>query len=253
MIDLDGKSAFVTGAGRGIGRSIALELASLGARVALVARSGKELDLVAAEISRRGGNAAVIPGDLSKLSEIGDVVELVRARIGEPEILINNAATVAPLGATAALDIADVLRAITLNVVAPIALASRLIPAMIGKGRGAIINVSSGIAARPASMIGGNTYAVSKTALEAHTVNLAAELKGTGVTVNVFRPGTVDTQMQAWIRAQDPERIGQQLHERFARSYTEGTLITPDESARALVNRLDGDATGQIWDVADDR
>jgi NAD(P)-dependent dehydrogenase (short-subunit alcohol dehydrogenase family) len=85
--------------------------------------------------------------------------------------------------------------------------------------------------------------------LEAHTVNLAAELTGTGVTVNAYRPGGVDTAMQAWIRRQDPGRIGAGRHERFNRNYAEGTLITPEHSAAALLAYLAGDDTGAIWDV----
>jgi NAD(P)-dependent dehydrogenase (short-subunit alcohol dehydrogenase family) len=85
--------------------------------------------------------------------------------------------------------------------------------------------------------------------LEAHTVNLAAELTGTGVTVNAYRPGGVDTAMQAWIRRQDPGRIGAGRHERFNRNYAEGTLITPEYSAAALLAYLAGDDTGAIWDV----
>jgi hypothetical protein len=75
-------------------------------------------------------------------------------------------------------------------------------------GWGRIVNVSSVIVARPDRMIRGNAYAVAKAALEAHTVNPAAELRGSGVTVNAYRPGGVDTAMQAWIRQQEPERIG---------------------------------------------
>jgi len=98
-------------------------------------------------------------------------------------------------------------------------------------------------------MVRGNAYATTKAALEAHTVNLAAELRGTGVTVNAYRPGGVDTAMQAWIRQQDPERIGA-LHERFNRNFAEGTLITPEHSAAALLAHLAGDDTGAIWDVS---
>ena len=99
-------------------------------------------------------------------------------------------------------------------------------------------------------MIRGNAYATTKAALEAHTVNLAAELRGTGVTVNAYRPGGVDTAMQAWIRRQDPGRIGAGLHERFNRNYAEGTLITPEHSAAVLLAHLAGDDTGAIWDVS---
>jgi NAD(P)-dependent dehydrogenase (short-subunit alcohol dehydrogenase family) len=98
-------------------------------------------------------------------------------------------------------------------------------------------------------MIRGNAYAATKAALEAHTVNLAAELAGTGVTVNVYRPGGVDTAMQAWIRSQDPGRIGA-LHERFNRNYAEGTLITPGHSAAGLLAHLAGEDTGAVWDVS---
>ena len=98
---------------------------------------------------------------------------------------------------------------------------------MLDSGWGRVVNVSSGIAAYPAGMIGGNAYATTKAALEAHTVNLAAELRGAGVTINAYRPGGVDTAMQTWIRGQDPGRIGAGLQERFNKNFADGVLITP--------------------------
>jgi NAD(P)-dependent dehydrogenase (short-subunit alcohol dehydrogenase family) len=123
-------------------------------------------------------------------------------------ILVNNAATVEPLGPTASIAVADLRQALEVNVVAPAALTAAVVSGMLHTGWGRIVNISSAIAASPAGMIRGNAYATTKAALEAHTVNLAAELRGTGVTVNAYRPGGVETAMQAWIRAQDPERIG---------------------------------------------
>ena len=114
-----------------------------------------------------------------------------------------------------------------------------------------MVNVSSGVVDAPAAMVGGNAYVATKAALEAHTVNLAAALAGTGVTVNAYRPGAVDTAMPAWIRAQDPDAIGRALHDRFTERHAAGELITPEASAAALARHLDGDATGEIWDVAD--
>ena len=173
---------------------------------------------------------------------------------GHIDILVNNAASVEPLGPTVALSADQVRGAFEINVIAPAALAAACVPGMVEAGWGRIVNVSSGIVAAPGAMVGGNIYAASKAALEAHTRNLAAELDGTGVTVNIYRPGGVDTAMQAWIRAQDPGRIGNALHERFVRSHADGGLLTPAESAAALMGHLlgpDGEQTGRIWNLAD--
>jgi len=99
--------------------------------------------------------------------------------------------------------------------------------------------------------VGLNAYAATKAALEAHTLNLAAEVAGSGVTVNVYRPGSVDTAMQAWFRAQPPAEIGAALQLHFQASYEQGTLITPEQTARSLLTRLAGEATGEIWNATD--
>jgi 3-oxoacyl-[acyl-carrier protein] reductase len=122
---------------------------------------------------------------------------------------------------------------------------------MLERGWGRIVNISSGIAERPGGMVGANAYATSKAALEAHTLNLAAELDGTGVTVNAYRPGGVDTAMQAWIRSQPSEVVGQDLHDRFVETKESGALLTPEQSAASLLPRIAGTATGEIWSVGD--
>jgi NAD(P)-dependent dehydrogenase (short-subunit alcohol dehydrogenase family) len=121
---------------------------------------------------------------------------------------------------------------------------------MIADKWGRIVNVSSAIAAHPGAMVGMNACAASKAALEAHTINLAAELSGSGVTVNAFRPGSVDTAMQGWIRSQQPAKIGAALHDRFEKSYAAGGLMTPEASARSLLDHLSGDDTGAIWEAS---
>jgi NAD(P)-dependent dehydrogenase (short-subunit alcohol dehydrogenase family) len=90
---------------------------------------------------------------------------------------------------------------------------------MLERGRGRIANISARIAAQPAMLIGGNAYATSKAALEARTLNLAAEVAGTGVTVNAYRPGSVDSSVQGWIRNQPPEKVGSALRDRFVQAY----------------------------------
>jgi NAD(P)-dependent dehydrogenase (short-subunit alcohol dehydrogenase family) len=251
---LAGRTALVTGAGRGIGRAIAIGLAQAGADVLVTARSADEVAYTVAAIEAAGpgaGQARAVTADIADDRQRQRVIDAALAR-GRVDVLVNNAATVEPLGASAAVDAGELRRAFELNVIAPAALAAAVIPGMVAAGWGRIVNVSSGIAASPGSMVGGNAYAATKAALEAHSRNLAAELAGTGVTVNVYRPGGVDTAMQAWIRSQDPARIGATLRDRFLRSYASGSLLTPEASAAALLAHLlgpDADLTGAIWDL----
>ncbi len=247
-----GKTALVTGAGRGIGRAVALGLGVAGARVVLLARTTAQLDETRARLSEQGvpaGRVSLLPADLADEDDRGRAVAAALTA-GRVDILVNNAATVEPLGSTAGTSAAALRLALEVNVVAPATLTAAVLPGMLAAGWGRVVNVSSAIAANPAGMVRGNAYATTKAALEAHTVNLAAELRGTGVTVNAYRPGGVDTAMQAWIRGQDPRRIGAGLHERFNRNHAEGALITPERSAAALLAHLAGDDTGAIWDVS---
>ena len=246
-----GRTALVTGAGRGIGRAIALGLAADGARVALLARSVDQLVEVATAVSAADGTALVVPTDVGDPESVYKAVAAVLAEFGTVDILINDAAVVAPLGPTVNVDADEWDLAFAVNVAGPLRLTQAVLPGMIERGWGRIANVSSGIAAHPAAMIGMNAYAASKSALEAHTVNLAAELAGTGVTANVYRPGSVDTAMQGWIRSQPAEEIGAALHERFIESYERGALLTPEQSAKSLLARLAGDDTGMVWSVDD--
>jgi NAD(P)-dependent dehydrogenase (short-subunit alcohol dehydrogenase family) len=253
---LAGTTALVTGAGRGIGRAIAIGLARAGADVLVTARSANELADTVAAIEAAGpsaGQARAVAADIADDRQRERVVAAGLAR-GRIDVLVNNAATVEPLGAFASVGPQDLRDAFGLNVIAPAGLAAAVLPGMVEAGWGRIVNISSGVAANPGFMIGGNAYAATKAALEAHSRNLAAELAGTGVTVNVYRPGGVDTAMQAWIRSQDPARIGAGLHERFQRTYADGRLITPEASAAALLAHLlgpDAERTGAIWDVAE--
>jgi len=249
---LAGKTALITGAGRGIGRAIARGLGEAGARVVLLARTAAQLDETRDLLLSQGvpgQRVNVVPADLAD-GEQRDRAAAAVLSAGQVDILVNNAATVEPLGPTAGIATADLRLAYEVNVIAPAALTAAVLPAMLAAGWGRVVNISSAIVASPAGMIRGNAYAATKSALEAHTVNLAAELRGTGVTVNAYRPGGVDTAMQAWIRAQDPERIGASLHERFSESFARGALITPEHSASVLLALLAGDETGAIWGVS---
>lgn len=213
---LENRTALVTGAGREIGRAIATGLARNGARVGLLARTVRDLENVHAEIHDAGGSAVALAADLSDRDQTRSALERLVSEFGHVEVLVNNAEVVWPLGPTQNVDPDAVAAAmIAINVIGPMTLATHLLPGMLAAGWGRIVNVSAAIAAHPGMLVGINTYAASKGALEAHTLNLAAELEGTSVTVNVYRPGAVDTSMQAYIREQPREQIGPSLHDRF--------------------------------------
>ncbi len=215
----------------------------------MLARSADEVRHTVTLAGERGRDALAVPVDVADPDQAAAALHAIRDHWGPVEVLVNNAAVVWPLGPSATLDPGEWAAALAVNVTAAARLTFTVLPGMLEHGWGRIVNVSSGIAANPAGMLRANAYVTSKTALEAHTLNLAAELTGTGVTVNVFRPGGVDTSMQAFIRGQDPKKIGAGLHQRFVRSHEQGTLLTPGQSAAALLSRLPGDDTGRIWDA----
>ncbi|WP_329454592.1 SDR family NAD(P)-dependent oxidoreductase [Streptomyces sp. NBC_01497] len=250
-MSLNGKVALVTGAGRGIGREVALALAERGVTSALVARSGHELSETARLVEGRGGKTLALVADLADPAALATTVDRAVSALGPIGILVNNAATVEPLGPSAGMDPTTWASSLGINVIAPASLAFALLPAMVQAGWGRIVNVSSIVVAHPAAMIGGNAYATTKAALEAHTANLAAELAGTGVTANTYRPGSVDTAMQELVRTKGSGRVSEETHARFVHNHEKKTLITPQRSALSLVARLTSDASGQIWDASD--
>jgi NAD(P)-dependent dehydrogenase (short-subunit alcohol dehydrogenase family) len=239
----------ITGAGRGIGRSLALEFADRGARIALLARSLGELEAVANEVRGRGAPALVIGADMGRPSEVAAGAAAVLSEFGAVAVLVNNAAVLGPVGPTGAVDLDEFAATLAVNVVGPLALSVALLPGMLAARSGRIINVSSGVVLYPGAMIGANAYTASKAALEAHTGNLAVELAGTGVSAHVYRPGSVDTAMQAWIRDQPIEVVGAALHERFTAAHEEGTLISAERSAAGLLEHLERDDPEVTWTV----
>ncbi|MGA9674630.1 MAG: SDR family oxidoreductase [Mycobacterium sp.] len=246
------KTALVTGASRGIGRAVALGLASAGADLALLARSRPELEEVAEHSRALGARVVVVPTDLADQSALAAAIQHAQNECGVIDILINNAAVVQPMGPTVDVEVDEWAAAIAVNLLSPVTLTLGLLPDMLRQKWGRIVNVTAKAAAAPSQLIGGNAYTSSKAALDAHTLNLAAELTDTGVTVNAFRPGIVDTAIHEWVRNQPAERIGAGLRNQFIKFHESGLLISPERSAAALISRLGGDTTGQIWDVDDE-
>ena len=186
-IDLSGKTALVTGASRGIGEAIARELAGRGARVALVARSEGPLKELAAEL---GGVA--YPTDLSDPEQVNDLVARVEAD-GPLDVLVNNAG-LDETGWFPAIDAAKLDALLHVNFVAPVTLCRNVLPGMIDRGRGHIVNISSlaGVGPFP----GMAQYAATKAGLTHVTAGLRADLKGLPIGTTVVEVGLVPTEMK---------------------------------------------------------
>jgi 3-oxoacyl-[acyl-carrier protein] reductase len=187
--NLQGKVALVTGAGRGIGKAVALSLAQSGCRVILAARSREQLEEVHREIHDRGGEALVVTADLTRDEDIQQLVETSRSW-GAVDILINNAGW----GKRAPVvkgNIDDWDRTFRVNLRAPMLLAKLFLPAMLAKGEGAVINISS--VSGKTGEANGAAYAASKFGLIGFTQSLYEEVREHGIKVSVILPGFVDT------------------------------------------------------------
>ena len=183
----DDGAAVVTGASSGIGEEIARELARRGYRLVLVARRADRLRELAESL---GGRAHVLPADLSKPAERATLPDEVAALGLIAEILVNNAG-MANFGPVAQIDPDAELKLIEVDVSAVVDLSARFVPAMVARGRGAVLNVASVGAFGP--LPGQATYAAAKAFVLSYTQALRQELKGTGVTAAALCPGPVNT------------------------------------------------------------
>jgi NAD(P)-dependent dehydrogenase (short-subunit alcohol dehydrogenase family) len=246
---LTGHVALVTGASRGIGRAAAMALSREGVSVALVARNSTELVQAAAEVAGTGPRALAIDADLGMEGAVERILDSATANLGAPDILINNAGQVGPFGPTWTSPREGWQAALQLNLVAPYLLSRALLPAMLEKGWGRLLNVSSIVAVRPVPFLG--AYGASKAALDAFTRQLAGEVAGTGVSVAAIYPGPTDTAMHAAIRAQAPDLVGADFSARFRAAYERGEVFQPDQVARLIVAvlRRGVELTGQVIDI----
>lgn len=191
----------VTGAGRGVGREIALALAARGDAVALLARSAAQLDETRQRIEAARGLARIFPVDVSNPAQVARVADAVASELGVVSVLVNAAGIFGPIQLVKDSDPAAWLATMAVNVGGPYLTCRALVGGMLERGWGRIVNVSSAAAFHPPGPLN-SAYATSKVALNHFTRHLAAEIAGSGVTANVIHPGEVKTEMWADIRDQ---------------------------------------------------
>lgn len=193
---LDGRAALITGGGRGIGRQIALAYAAEGARLALSARTASELEETAHMVSEQFGSEVItIIADVSVREQVDSAVAQTLERYGQIDVMVNNAGNIGPVGRVWDNDPKDWARTIAVHLMGVFYGCHAVIPPMLGRGRGRIVNMSG---------VGGpNTtaYDAAKTAIVNFTENLALELADTSITANAISPGSIDTRM--WEETRD--------------------------------------------------
>jgi NAD(P)-dependent dehydrogenase (short-subunit alcohol dehydrogenase family) len=231
VAELAGRVALVTGGGRGIGRAVALSLASAGADVAVTARTSGELEEAVAAIRATGRRGEAIVCDVAERLQVEAMVARVRAAFGDPLILVNNAG----IAASAKLsDTTDEMwdRMLRVNASGAFYCTRAVLPLMLQAKWGRIVNMASIAARVGATYIA--AYAASKHALLGLTRAVAAEVASRGITVNAVCPGYVDTEMTDASTANIVKRTGRT--EQDARKILEGfspqaRLMTADEVA----------------------
>jgi 3-oxoacyl-[acyl-carrier protein] reductase len=230
-LDLSGQVALVTGAGRGIGRSIALALARAGARLLLTARSADQLTAVAADIDGRGGEVRLVAADLSSPRGVDAVFEALGEGYGSLDVLVNNAG----LGLSGAVvdfpeESFDTLMAV--NVKGLFLCCQQAMRMMVPRRRGYIINISSVVGFK--GYANQAAYAASKHAVMGITKSLAVEAQPHGIRVSAVLPGAVDTGLMDALRPDLDKAL----------------LMKPDDVADAVVFLLslsDSAAVDEIY------
>lgn len=208
MESLKGKKALITGAGKGIGRAIAIALAAEGVDIALMGRSAGPLEAVAAEVRQHGVKAAVATGDVAKIAAVNTAVASLTAELGEIDILINNAG-ISSFGGFMDLTPERWEEIIQVNLLGAYYVTRAVLPSMIERKTGDIINISStaGQKGAPAT----SAYSASKFGLLGMTESLMLEVRKHNIRVSALTPSTIATDMAKDLKLTDgnPEKVMQ--------------------------------------------
>ncbi|HEY8807286.1 MAG TPA: SDR family oxidoreductase [Candidatus Limnocylindria bacterium] len=241
--------AIVTGGGRGFGRAIAETLAGLGANVVIASRNAPELDEVAIAIKKQGGKALAQTADVADERQVQELVLAAERWVGPPTILVNNAGVLDPVGPLAETSGASWLRNIAINVGGTYLVTRAVLPGMLDRDYGRIVNISSGAADRASA--GWSAYCAAKAAVDQLTRVLALEMEGTGISVAAFHPGYMDTAMQERIRAASPEDFPRV--EEYREAHRKGLTKDPHDPARvvAYLCLQKTDRNGAILEIDD--
>ena len=206
MSGLKGKNVLVTGAGRGVGKRLALGFAQAGARVGLLARSRAELDLAKLEIEQAAGNALILRADVRDLEELTAAVDRMKVVFGSVDVLVTAAGVQGPVGPLLTTRPKQWAETIEINLMGTVNSCRAVLPSMVERRSGKIIAIAGGGSSNVRPNFG--SYAASKTAVVRFTECLAAEVLDDNVQVNALSPGGAYTHMTDEILHAGEERAG---------------------------------------------
>ena len=241
MENLQGKTAFVSGASQGIGRACALALAKTGARIALAARNEAKLEAVAAEIKAAGGQASPFLMDVSDEASIQTAAKAAITHFGAVEILVNNAGITRDT-LLLRMKRADWDAVMTTNLTGAFLLTQALLNSMLRARWGRIINVSSVVGRT--GQAGQANYAASKAGLIGFTRSMAREVASRSVTVNAVAPGYIETAMTSVL--EDKQREALLSHIPLGRAGTDEEVA---HAVAFLASPQAGYITGHVLDI----
>ncbi|MCM3117944.1 SDR family oxidoreductase [Neobacillus sp. MER 74] len=192
---MNNKVVMITGASKGLGRALTLAFGKEGAKLAICSRTPEKLLKVKEEVKKLGAEVLAVTADISKSRDVERFIAMTEEAFGHIDVLINNASILGPSPMPLLLDypeedFAEVLR---VNAVSPFLVTRRVIPGMLERNEGSIINVTS--EAGHTGYAGWGAYGISKFAVEGLTQTWADELKETNIRVNMVDPGEMDTDM----------------------------------------------------------
>ena len=252
QLRLDGQVVIVTGAGRGIGKEIAVMSAQAGARVVLAARSADQIEAVAEEIREGGGEALAVPTDVTDREAVKSMVKQATGTWDRVDVLVNNAATNYVANLVMAKD-QDIRRVYEVNVFAVFACTQAVLRHMIRQKSGRIINISS-VSAKVGAAYN-TAYASSKAAVIGFTKSVARETARIGVTCNAICPWHVDTELVHDAMTNRAKMFGktaqEYLDEIIAKSPQQRLISSREVGALALLlmSEEGRGITGQALDI----
>jgi len=238
----EGSIAIVTGAGRGIGRAIALSLADVGFCVVLVARSLAEVESTATGILSGGGKGMAISVDVADWLSVQAMLQRTTDTFGRIDVLVNNAGIQGEIGPFVENDVQKWNHTIQVNLLGTVNCTRAALPSMMSQGQGKIINLSGGGATSPRANF--SAYATSKAAIVRLTETLAEEVKPYNIQVNAVAPGAINTYMLEEVLALGADKVG--VAEMAAASYRAQQGGDSLAHVLELVTFLASDASGTL-------